>query len=371
METGIVKIEPTQLDEVVKRSGLKVDETNEIKKSYLPFLSQLSEIQIQSSKINYDDPEKKDEMLARELRLNTVKIRTGAEKLKDERKRMYLLRGNLEQASYNLIATSCKLTEEIFFNVEKQREIAEKKRIENLRLERLSKLQKYTDIEPVGLGEMAQDIWENYLLGQKTAYEIRIEAEKKAETERLEKERKEELHQKRTNSIRHLWQFMDDKQSNQHLGELSDNDWNVLVEILDKKKEDYDKEQERIRKENERLANEAKKKQKELEAEREKARKEQEKKDAQLKTEREKSEKLQKEKEEKERKDREEKEKMETEERKAKMAPDKNKLLVLANQLDSTELPELKTSEANEILENIKTLIAKTTAYIRSKADEL
>ena len=70
METTLVKIEPTQLDEVVKGSGLQVKEADEIKKSYLPYLSQLAEIQVQSSKINFDTPEIKDEMLARELRLN-------------------------------------------------------------------------------------------------------------------------------------------------------------------------------------------------------------------------------------------------------------------------------------------------------------
>jgi len=75
MKNEIAKIEPTQLDEIVKGSGLQIKEADDIKKSYLPFVSQLAEIQVLSTKINFDTPEIKDEILARELRLNIVKIR--------------------------------------------------------------------------------------------------------------------------------------------------------------------------------------------------------------------------------------------------------------------------------------------------------
>ena len=73
-ETQLVKIEPTQLEEIVKNSGLAIQEGEEIKKSYLPFLMQLSEAQSQASKINFQDPGDLDENIARELRLKTVRI---------------------------------------------------------------------------------------------------------------------------------------------------------------------------------------------------------------------------------------------------------------------------------------------------------
>src|SRR4030042_2826409 len=114
MKNEIVKIETTQREKVVIESGLAIQEGEEIKKSYLPFLVQLAETQSQASKINFENPGDLDENIARDLRLKTVRIRTGAEKLKDERKKMYLLRGNLEQASYNIIAASCRLTEDVF-----------------------------------------------------------------------------------------------------------------------------------------------------------------------------------------------------------------------------------------------------------------
>ena len=109
-ETRLATIDINSLDAVVKNSNLPVQEADEIKKSYLPFLNQLSETQLQAGKINFENPTELDENIAHELRMRTVKIRTGAEKLKEERKKMYLLRGNLEQASFNLIASSCKIT---------------------------------------------------------------------------------------------------------------------------------------------------------------------------------------------------------------------------------------------------------------------
>ena len=327
MKNEIVKIETNQLDEVVKGSGLAVKESDEIKSSYLPFLSQLAEIQGHSDKINFESPEKKDELIARELRLSVVKIRTGAEKLKDERKKMYLLRGNLEQASYNLIATSCKLTEEIFFNVEKQREINERKRIEKLRLERLAELQKYSPIEPVGIGEMTDDVWESYLLGQKTAYEARIEAERKAEEERIAKEKAdaEEREKQRLENIR-LKKEAEERER--------------LAEIERKKAEAEKKKlEEKIRKEREERER--------LEAEI------QAKKDAEQKA---KKEEIRKQKE---------------AERKARNAPDKEKLLAFGQSLNDLPRPEIKSIEAAPIMTNINVMLAKLDKYIIEKANEL
>jgi len=186
MKNEIVKIESEQLEKVVTESGLAIQEGEEIKKSYLPFLVQLSEVQSQATKINFDSPAEIDETIARELRLKTVKIRTGSKELKDERKRGYLLRGNLEQAAYNLIEASCKLTEDTFNNVEKAREIAEKKRKEQLRIDRAEMLSPYTEsVSLYPLGEMSEEQFNELYSGLRIAHENKIEAEKKAEEKRL------------------------------------------------------------------------------------------------------------------------------------------------------------------------------------------
>jgi len=188
MENEIMKIDSSKLDEVIVSSGLAIQEGEAAKQSYMPFLMGLADIQEQSKKIDYENPTQIDEKIARELRLKTVKIRTAAADLKDERKRIHMLKGNLEQASYNLIASSCKLAEETFVVVEKATELKEKKRIEELALARETEMSQYTTIIPPGIGTMQQEVYDYYLNAAKLSYEAKIEADKKAEEERIERE---------------------------------------------------------------------------------------------------------------------------------------------------------------------------------------
>lgn len=55
-------------------------------------------------------------------------------------------------------------------------------------------------------------------------------------------------------------------------------------------------------------------------------------------------------------------------EKKAKAAPDKAKLNDFAKMLDELTLPELKSEEANKILTDAKTLLAKVSNFIREKS---
>lgn len=57
--------------------------------------------------------------------------------------------------------------------------------------------------------------------------------------------------------------------------------------------------------------------------------------------------------------------------KKAELAPDKEKLLVLASELDAYQLPALATAEATIIINSIRELLNKTSAYIRQKAEGL
>jgi chemotaxis protein histidine kinase CheA len=330
-----IQVEPGKLDVIVKQSGLEIQEGEAVKQSYLPFLEQLAEIREEAKKINFADPKQLDEGIARTLRLRTVKVRTDAEKLKDARKRTYLLKGNLEQASYNLIAATCKLAEDVFVNVEKAREIAEAKRVEQLRVERVEELSRYDwmDNAAVNVGKLDENTYNAMLAGIKKQYEDRKEAERKEEEERLAKIEAERI------------------------------------------------ENERIRKENERLAKEAAEKEAQLIAEREKAererreaeekaRKEREAIEAKAKAEREKAEKEAAEKLAAERKERErveaelrakkeaeeaEKKRIEEEEqariaaeKKAAAAPDKLKLSSAIQNVSLT-VAELKTDAAKEV----------------------
>ncbi len=174
------------LDTVINESGLQLTEAEAIKQSYLPYFEQLVEIKEQATKINFDKPSDIDETIARELRLKLVKIRTGSEDIKKERKQIHMLKGNLEQSAWNLIRDTCLLDEEKFSAVEKRREIEEKQRKENLRIERENAVEPYgADTEHIALGEMSEEIWENYFNGVKVSYEQKAAAELKAEEDRI------------------------------------------------------------------------------------------------------------------------------------------------------------------------------------------
>jgi hypothetical protein len=395
----LVKIESTQLESVVKESGLAIQEGEEIKQSYLPFIIALSEIQENAGKINFDNPQPIDETIARELRLKTVKIRTGASDLKDSRKRTFLLKGNLEQAAYNLIAASCKLTEETFVNVEKAREIAENKRKaerRNQRVEILTPLgfdYSYTD-----LSNMPDEQFDSLVSVIKKDIEEKKQAELKAENERIEKEKAEKTFLSRKLELLNMGAKEDEgkiilicKENEDFSNIIYVND---LIALTDDKYENYKSEfmatvkvnkeydeaqrLENIRlkkeaKERERLAEIERKKQSDLlaaeKAKAEKERKEAEEKAAKLKAEN--DDKLEAERKERERLANELKAKQDKEaaelkakqeaENKAKSAPDKEKALVYAKQIESIALPEIDSEE-------IYSLILKADEYLKKLA---
>ncbi len=193
MKTELIIPQSYQLDKIVLDSKLELNEGEQIKQSYLPYFIELAEIKEQAKKINFENPTELDEKIARELRLKTVKVRTGSEALKDDRKKIHLLKGNLEQDAWNLIKSTCALEEAQFTQVEKRRDNIEKQRIELLKTERLAELQPYSEFVPMGidLGGMADDDFGKLLSGAKLQLQAKTEADAKAEADRIEKEKAE------------------------------------------------------------------------------------------------------------------------------------------------------------------------------------
>ncbi|MCC6256218.1 MAG: hypothetical protein IT276_14975 [Ignavibacteriaceae bacterium] len=289
--------------------------------------------------------------MAKEGRLTLKNMRLEAEKIvkakRDEVKyamanyvledKIWLRAGQMMEATFKNLET--KLEEK-----EKFAERWEAEQKEKLKVQRLEQLL------PLGfqfengfdLGNMDEQMFQSLKLGLETAKKEKEEAERKAEEDRKAKEKAEA------------------------------------------------EERARIKAENERLKAEAEAKEKQhaeerakAEAERkaleEKARKEKAAADAKLTAEREAKEKLEAEL--KAKAEAEEKAKREAEakiaaelktkqdaEKKAKAAPDKAKLNDFANMLDELALPELKSEEANKILTDAKTLLAKVSAFIREKS---
>ncbi len=130
MESNIVKFE-SQFNEIATSVG-DIKKGEEIKQSYQPFLNELFSLQQATSKIDFKNPSEIDEKLAKDIRLKIVKIRTGSETLKKQRKEVYSLMANVEQSAWNLIKSTCELAENQLYNVEKAKEIKEKARLQEL-----------------------------------------------------------------------------------------------------------------------------------------------------------------------------------------------------------------------------------------------
>lgn len=269
MEAQLAEIKTTELTKLVQNSGLELNEGEQIKQSYLPYFQQLSEIKEQASKINYDDPKELDEKIARELRLKTVKVRTGSELVKDERKKIHALKANLEQSAWNLIKSTCLLEEENFLQVEKRREILEKQKQETLKAERLLELEPYKEFvsfDYLDLGIMTDESYQKVFNGAKLQHEAKIEADKKAAADKLEQEER----QNKMFSLGLKWdgeQFIF-RDINFHWTDLrcmSKEDFDTNFEKAKARKLEIEKRDAEILAENERLKKEAEAKQKEFE----------------------------------------------------------------------------------------------------------
>lgn len=262
METETIekKTEETGLTKILADSKLELTEAEQIKQSYLPYFEQMAVIKDEAQKINFVNPTQTDELIARNLRLRTVKIRTGSETVKDERKRIHMLKANVEQSAWNLIRSTCALDEERFLQVEKKREIEEKKRREQLKIDRAASLEPFgIDTQFYDLGNMPDDVWASLLENSKIAFEQKKEIERLAENLRIENERKDKIGLERSLKIAPFFQFISEEHNYR---EMSDVEFDTIYSKVLEEKAGYEKKQSEIRIENERLKKEADEKEK-------------------------------------------------------------------------------------------------------------
>jgi hypothetical protein len=161
---------------------------------------------------------------AKSLRLKLVKIRTGIAEIHKSQKAYFLAAGKFVDAWKNKEMLPVTEMEENLEAIEQHYARIEAEKIKALQEERASEMQKFeADFIPSNLGELTDQVWQNFILGTKVAYEQKKEGER------------------------------------------------LRIEAEEKRIADEKVEQERIRLENERLKNEALAREKELEKERAKA----------------------------------------------------------------------------------------------------
>ena len=317
------------LSTVIKKSGLEPSKTEDLMAKFAGSFNKAKEVVEGSKKIIVTDENQTDLMIeARGKRLELKNIRVEVEKQRKELKAQSLRESRAIDGVANLIKALIVPVEEHLEKQEKFAELREAKRLEEQHSDRISKLSQYVDdVTLYNLKDMSDGAFSNLLEDLKGAYEARKAADAKAEDERIKKE-----------------------------------------------KEDI-AEQKRIREENERLKKEQEAKDVQLEKERKEAQ-------AEINKEKEKREKIEAkvkaEKEAREKKERDEKARIEAEkkakdeaDRKALLAPDKEKLIKLAGEIETMELPNVSSKSAGEIINRVQAQLFNVSSYLREKAKAL
>ena len=265
MTTLIIReVGATDIDTAIKETGLQIADGKDVKDNYLPFLERIHALAEQAKTINAVQPTAEDEKLARDIRLQMVKIRTGADKLKTDRKKEYLLKGNLEQACFNIVKNTCELAEDALLKVEKYSEEQERLRKENLRITREQELKAYCENPGMyPLGEMREKAYADLKEGLKLAYEARLKREEEEQAE-IERQRQAEERQNEVNRLtmerrvelatKYGYKFTGEKA----LGEMPDEEYQLVIDKAQMEKDAKDKaetdrkaELEKLRKEQE------------------------------------------------------------------------------------------------------------------------
>lgn len=240
-----------------------------------------------------DHTDKMAMSIAGTARLNVKKARLEAEKLFDaKRDEVQRLKAEFDLED-KLWLKSKQIMQEMFKSLEQEAEYkentAKRYEIEQKEKRTQERLQKVIVYNPTvsrfDIENLSDEMFNVFLSGLEKEYNDRIEAERKAEEERIEKERILKLHEERKEKAISYYQYWSDFEKTLNFGEQSEKDFNSFMQRLEKAKSNYIAEQEKQRKENERLKAEAEAKQKEIDAANAKA--EQERKALELKAQKE------------------------------------------------------------------------------------
>lgn len=234
--------------------------------------------------------------MADTARLSVKKARLEAEKLFDaKRDEVQRLKSEFDLED-KLWLKSKQIMQEMFKSMEQELEYkantAKRYEIEQKEKRTQERLEKVVVFNPTvsrfDVENLSDEMFNIFLAGLEKEHNDRIEAEQKAEAERLKKELIDKLHFERKEKAIPYYNYWTTEEKSMNFGEVSEKDFNAFMQRLEKAKADYIEEQEKQRKENERLKAEAEEKQKEIDAANAKA--EQERKEAELKAQKEREE---------------------------------------------------------------------------------
>ena len=311
-----------------------------------------------------DEFDKTNMKLANTIRLGVRQVRLDAEKTFDA-KRAEVQQAMLSFKTEDALWLKAKQTMQILTKeIEETAKWKEttKERIEAERKElevqtRISKISKFApEIDRSAFENMTAEVFDVFLAGIEKAYNDKIEAAAKEEAERIAKQKAEEEERER---IRVENQRLKDEAEarEKKIAEekaAADEERKAIEAAARKEREEAERkikeEQQKAKEAADKAAAEQKRLHDEIKAKEDAERKAKE--EAEARAKKEEAERL-------------------AAEKKAQNAPDREKLLKLANDIEVIQLPNLSSAEAARILDDIKILLGKTTAFIREKCNSI
>jgi len=363
MENQLVVVLPNEVAEIAK--NVSVEKRNEVQTVLNHVFNGVANMREQLDGVTVTDANDKVNMkLANTIRLGVRQVRLEAEKTFDAKRadvQQQMLSYKTEDSLWLKAKQTMQiLTKEIEENARWKEETKERFEAEQKELKTQQRILKVAKVAPEMLRSefenMSDETFEMFFAGIEKAYNDKIEAEKKAEAERIEKEKAEIAERERI------------RKENEQLKAEAEANEKQLADERAKAEAERKKIEEAAKKEREEADRKLKAEQEAARIAAEKAKAEKDKLEAELRAKAEADEKAKKEAEAKviaEQKSKEEAEK------KAKNAPDKTKLIELAAQIDGLNMPEIKGEEAQNILSDVKTLLSKVSVFIREKSSGL
>ena len=227
----------------------------------------------------------------KELRLKLVKNRTSIETWHKNNKAFYLAGGRFVDAIKNKEIEVNKEMESKLLEGEKFFENQEKEKARLLNEERIEIIRPYVDdVSGLDFSDFSDENFDDFVLGKKTRYNERIEAEKQMKIEAENEALMLKLHNERSTTLLPYWNFILEADKDRNWGAFDEETFQSCLKMYQERKNVFDAENEKIRVENERLKNEAEAKEKALEKERAEAKAKQDAIELKAKQEREKAE---------------------------------------------------------------------------------
>lgn len=178
--------------------GLEKTEAQKIEAVFTPMLEKMVELEKEYNEVVKLEIGDEAVEKARELRLRYVKVRTGTEKIHETAKAYYLAGGRFVDAWKNAQKFSALGKEAELEKIEKHFELIEQEKKDKINAERIEKLSKFIpDTSIFNVKEMSDDAFAKLLETSEIANRAILEAEKKAEADRIAQEKAEKVEQER------------------------------------------------------------------------------------------------------------------------------------------------------------------------------